>query len=338
MGIRVLINGIDGLLGTHVSELLSAEPEVEQIIGLGRNRPPAPVGRAELLTTRLSGRQLAKLLQSERINTVVHLDFAGAERPTLSREEAVQHNVLGSMELLGACATAGVRRVVLRSHAYVYGASPLNPTFISEEHPIARSGLAGLTRDLAEVERFCAEFAARHSKIAVVPIRCAPLVGAWSPLIGYLRQPDPRMLVGFDPCLQVLHHDDAAAGFVLAACTEVDGPINLATEDTLCLSQAIKLAGSRPAMMLDQVLTMAINMGNRDVLGRWPFDVSFLRHSCVVDLRRAQCVLGWSPMYSAAECVQSLAAPQLSENGVRADNAEEALQAFLSRRSIAHEC
>lgn len=103
---RVFINGIDGLLGARVAELISRDREA-RIVGLGRARPPAPVGRAEWFAARLSGKQFVELLRAEAIEVVVHLDFAGAERPAEDREQAVQQNVIGSMELFGACAAAG---------------------------------------------------------------------------------------------------------------------------------------------------------------------------------------------------------------------------------------
>lgn len=326
---KILINGIDGLLGPIVARLLSADPSVE-LIGIGRETPPAPIGRADWLAAKLSGRQMAELLRAEAVDVVVHLDFVGVERPAKSREVAVQQNVLGSMELLGAAAAAGVRRVVLRSHIGVYGASPLNPTFITEDRPPARK-LSGLLRDYAEVEQFAAEFGPRHPGLCIVPLRCAPMIGAWSPLMDYLAEPSPRMLAGFDPCLQLLHVEDAAAAFALAAVAPVCGAFNLASDDTLCLSQLIKLAGRRPVAVLEPFVAAGMAMGNRTMLGAWPYDISFLRHSCVADTRRARSELGWAPSYGAADSLAALRA-----NGRAAEDSdidEAALRAFLTRRS-----
>lgn len=327
---RVLINGIDSLLGAKVAQLLSADPEVT-VIGVGSVTPPAPVGRAEFLIARLTGRQIRELMRAEGVEVVIHLAFAGAEGPIKSREVAVQQNVLGTMELLGAARGAGVRRVLVRSHTGVYGASPLNPTFITEDRPIVRSNAPGVLRDYCEVEQFLAEFVAQHADMAVMPIRCAPLIGAWSPLVDYLLESGPRMLVGFDPCVQLLHLDDAAVGFARAAVAPLSGAINLAADDTLCLSQVIKLAGRQPVALLEPMVSMALTMGNRDILGPWPYDVSFLRHSCVADTTRARCELGWAPAHTAMDMLRSLHA-----NGQAVQSREdvaEALRAFLARRS-----
>jgi UDP-glucose 4-epimerase len=326
---KVLINGIDSLLGAQVAALVSAEPGVA-VIGLGRERPPAPIGRADWLAARLSREQLVALLRAEGVDVVVHLAFAGADGPLESREAAVQQNVLGSMELLGACASAGVGRVVLRSHTGVYGASPLNPTFITEDRPPSRGGLSGLLRDFAEVEHFAATFAAQRPALAVVRLRCAPLLGAWSPLADYFTQPGPRMLLGFDPCLQLLHLDDAAAAFAQAALGAGAGPYNLAADDTLCLSQAIRLAGQQPVTLLEPAVALALAIGNRAIIGSWPFDLAFLRYSCIADTRRARQELGWTPAHGAADALRALRA---NGRAPAVGPSDAALQAFLSRRS-----
>lgn len=327
---RVFINGIDSLLGAGLAQQLSANPDVS-IIGLGRKTPPAPIGHAEFLIAHLTGRQLRELLRTEGVEVVVQLAFAGAESPAASREEAIQQNILGSMELLGACVGTGVRRVLVRSHTAVYGASPLNPTFISEGRPLARINAPGVVRDFAEVEQFLAEFAAQHRDLAIIPLRLAPLIGGWSPFVDYLAQSEPRILLGFDPTIQLLHLSDAVAAFALATLSDACGAFNFASEDTLCLSQIIKLAGRRPAPVFEPVVNLALATGSRDVLGLWPFDISFLRHSCVVDTARARCELGWAPTYTALEMLQQLSPTDRAAES--RETAEEALRAFLARRS-----
>lgn len=325
----VLINGIGGLLGARIARLLSCEDGVV-VLGLSREEPIAPIGRADYLVARLSGAQLVDLLRTERVDTVIHLDFAGAEEPAPNREAAVQQNVLGSMEIFGACVAAKVQQVVLRSHTLVYGASPLNPTMIAEHSPVARSGLTGLLRDYAEVEQFVDEFAPRHPKLKIAIMRCAPLVGAWSPLVNYFSQPSPRNLVGFDPSIQLLHIDDAAAAFARAALLQVSGPYNLAADDTLRLSQAIRLSGQQAAPVFEPVVNMSVMLGDHSQLGAWPFDISFLRHSCIVDTARARADLEWTPTHSAADSLRTLRA-----NGHHPDDrvaAEAALRAFLVRK------
>lgn len=325
----ILINGLSSPLGAAVARRLSTRPEVN-VIGLARTMPPAPIGRAEWLTARLRGAQMAELLRAEAVDTVIHLDFAGADAPTASREEAIQHNIIGSMELLGACAAAGVRQVVLRSHIGVYGPLPSNPTFISERRPIARTGLHGLLRDFCEVELFAAEFREPHPDLCLTVVRCSHMLGAWSPLVAYFSQANPRMLVGFDPCLQLVHLEDAAEAFACAALTPATGAFNIAAEETLALSQAIRLAGKQPQSVFEPLLGLTAAIDGHEALGAWPYPIGFLRHSCIVDTQRARSELGWAPTYSSTDILQAL---RLNGQAPCPDEAEAALRAFLERRS-----
>jgi UDP-glucose 4-epimerase len=325
----VLINGIGGMLGAAVARRLSEHNDVT-VLGLARRDPPAPVGRAEWLVAHLSGLQLAELLQAEHVDTLIHLDFAGADAPAESREAAVQQNVLGTMEVLGACVAAGVTQIVVRSHSGVYGANPMNPIPIDESRPPARRGLTGLLRDLAEVERFVAEFTAHHSELHVATLRFAPIIGGWSPLLEYLAQPSPRMLIGFDPSLQMIHIDDAVDAIIRAALMPCAGAFNLAADDAVCISQAIRLSGQQPIPTIESMIGLSATMGDRTKLRPWPFDVSFLRHSCIIDTRRAKEVLGWSPTHSIADAI-----PAVRLNGHAVDDrafSEAAMRAFLSRK------
>ncbi len=111
----VLINGIESNLGSRVARLLSEQSRAP-LIGLARRAPPTTagaVGRADVLVAALSSDHLVELLRAEQVSTLLHLDIEGEETPAASSEAALQHNVIGSNLLLGACARAGVQRVVV---------------------------------------------------------------------------------------------------------------------------------------------------------------------------------------------------------------------------------
>ncbi|NTW01481.1 MAG: NAD-dependent epimerase/dehydratase family protein [Oscillochloris sp.] len=326
---RVLINGIGGMLGVRVARRLSEQDNVA-VIGLAHHEPCAPVGQAEWFVAHLNGIQFVELLEAEKIDTVIQLDFAGIDAPAPNREVAVQQNVLGTMELLGACARTGVAQVVIRSHIGIYGASPLNPILIDESRPVARSSLHGLLRDLAELEMFVDEFTTQHPQLRIATLRMAHLIGGWSPLLEYFTQPGPRILLGFDPSLQMLHIDDAADAIVRAALTPCSGAFNLAADDTVCISQAIRLAGQQPMPTIESMIGPSATIGDRSVLRSWPLDMAFLRYSCVVDTRRAKAKLGWSPTHSISESIRAAQINGLAHHD-RAVS-EAALRAFLSRR------
>jgi UDP-glucose 4-epimerase len=307
MPTTILINGIDTLLGAQVAHLLSTQNDLS-LIGVGRTQPPAPVEHAETLIAALNGQQMVEVLRARQVDVVVHLAIAGEERPLHGYEAAVQHNVLGSMQLLGACAAAGVRQVVLRSSSLVYGAHHTNPAFFSEAHPRHKLRGGDLLSTYSELDMFATEFACKHSSLRIALLRCAALVGGKvsSPFTRYLTQPMPRMQPGFNPRIQVLHPHDAASAFALAATRPVSGAFNVAAEPPLTLAQAIRLAGRQPAPLLTALVNFNGMLGSRRPPCTWPFKPALLRYGCVVDTGRATRELGWHPTHRAEATLREL--------------------------------
>ncbi len=316
---RVLIKGASGALSVRAAQLLSQQHEV---IVLGQQPPNGPIGRADWLAARLDRHQLIELLRAEQIETVVHTDLLGLDGPLPDHETTVQHNVIGTMELLGACRAAGVRHVLLRSHGWIYGASPLNPLLITEDRPMKPHHHRGFLRTLGEVEQVVMDFAARHPHIVVTVLRFAPLLHQEGPLMAYLRQPSPQMLFGFDPMVQLLHVEDAAQAVLAAVNHPVGGAFNLAPDQQMPLSQVIRRLGHQPALAVGPLFDQQPPPG-------WPFDVDFLRYRCTIDPQRACRELGWKAQYDMASALDSL--KPLSPEAER-QAAHQALSAFLSRR------
>jgi UDP-glucose 4-epimerase len=91
------------------------------------------------------------------------------------------------------------------------------------------------------------------------------------------------------------------------------------------------LAGRQPVPLLEPAVALALALGNRGIIGSWPFDLAFLRHSCIADTGRARRELGWAPAHGAADTLRAMRAngraPEEPPSG------DTALQSFLSRRS-----
>ncbi|MGB9738142.1 NAD-dependent epimerase/dehydratase family protein [Chloroflexus sp.] len=316
---RVLINGATGALSVRSAQLLS---QTHEVIVLGTQPPPGPIGRADWLVAHLDRQQWIELLRAEQIETVIHFDLLGFDRPLPDHETTVQHNVIRTMQLLGACRAAGVRHIVVRSHGWIYGASPLNPLFITEDRPITIQHRHGVLRTLGEIEQVVADFAAHHPHITVTLLRYVPLLLHDTPLMRYLNAPSPPMLFGFDPMIQLLHVDDAARAVLAVVDRPTGGAFNIAPEQPMPLSQVIRRLGKQPSSVVGPLFD------NQPPTG-WPFDTDFLRYRCTIDPQRACRLLGWSVQYEMVTALDSLM-PRSPEAERAA--AAQALKEFLQRR------
>lgn len=307
----VLITGVGGGLAGMVAGALAAQSGV-RAIGVDTAPPAVEPPGVETLLLNQADQPLPALLRSIQPDVVVHM----AQPPD---DTAGQDGDLAGAALLDLCAEAGVRRVVLSSSTLVYGARHDLPAFVDEATPLGRAGVTGRLRDYAEGERRAAELSAGKADLTITILRCAPIAGAQvaTPLTRYLRQPTPNTLLGFNPRIQVLHPDDAAIAFALAVLIDDRaGAFNIAADPPLTLGQAIRLAGRQPLPLPGPIFDLADRPGVAQAVGTLPFDVAFLRYSCVGDTRRARQELGWTAQHSAEDALRELApALEVEANG-----------------------
>ncbi|HEX9115764.1 MAG TPA: NAD-dependent epimerase/dehydratase family protein, partial [Anaerolineae bacterium] len=237
VGRVVMVTGAAGAWGGRVAGALAATPGL-QVLGIDARPRESIAPGQDFVRADVRNPLLAELLQDERVDTVVHLAFQESDRPD---EQAFEANVTGTARLLGACAAAGVRLAVIASSTLAYGARPDNSAFLSEEHGLNGSQSWGTARDLAAREAACRAFAASAPGPRLAVLRFAHLVGpgADSPLGRFLAEPWAPALLGFDPMMQVLDEEDAAAALVHAVVNEAAGPYNIAAEGSLPLSQVM---------------------------------------------------------------------------------------------------
>src|SRR5437868_15505699 len=159
---RVLITGVSNPLGAEVARRLA--PQVPHLFGCDVADPVSALEEMDFVhaDTRLS--VIGKLVRQLRIDTVVHL----AVMVDSPRDERSIHetDVIGTMNVLVGCAapSSPVRRLVVKSSAVVYGASPSDPSFFSEAMTKWDKAASGITRDLLEMEQLISEFAPRNEQ------------------------------------------------------------------------------------------------------------------------------------------------------------------------------
>lgn len=285
----ILITGLDLRFSWLVAAALAAQPGT-RVIGVASAPCAAPDGVAFFRCDDADA--LRATLAETGAETVLHLDQPAEEGQR-------RGGVARSVELLAACSATGVRRIVIRSSALVYGPLAGLPLFVPETQPIAQQMSGGALADYVEVERIATEFAARHPAIELALLRCAALVGAGisSPLLRYLEQRTPPVVAGFNPRVQLLPARDAAVAFAVAALADgVRGPINLGCAAPLTLRQAIGLAGGASIPLPAALLSAgggASPLGAGRVGAAW-VDASAMRYGCVADVALARSALGWS--------------------------------------------
>ncbi|TDD21081.1 NAD-dependent epimerase/dehydratase family protein [Nonomuraea diastatica] len=307
----VLVTGVSRHIGARVASVLAADPDISRVIGVDTVPPPSltrdggiSLGRTEFVRVDLRSPDIAQVIAAADIGTVVHMSLVSAPSRSGGRAAMKEHNVIGTMQLLGACQrSATVRRVVVRSTTAVYGSSPRDPAVFTEDLEPHDGPSHGYAKDAVEVEGYVRGFARRRPDVTVSLLRFANFMGPGvdSPLTRYFTQSVLPTVLGFDPRLQFVHEDDAVEVLRRMATEDHPGTFNVAGVGVLLLSQCTRRAG-RPSLPLPAPAFTMLGSAARGLglVEYSPEQLRLMSHGRAVDTSRLQGELGWRPKFTTA--------------------------------------
>lgn len=338
-GRRVLITGISGQLAGMVARELEADDRVHELIGIDVREPHHDLTRTEFVRADLRNPLVARILEAAAIDTVVHLSITSRPQAAGGRASMKEHNVIGTMQLMGACQAApSLRRVVLRSTGAVYGSGHTDPALFEEDAAPREPPRRGFGKDAAEAEAYVRMLGRRRRDVEVTVLRLANLVGPRvdGAFPSFFALPVLPTVAGYDPRLQFVHEDDAVAVLARATVGPVAGVFNVAGEGALYLSQAIRIAGRVPVPVplpfVSGVAAMLRRSGRADVA---PDQLRMLQFGRVMDTRALRASFGYEPAYSTRAAFEDFLERRRLRGLIDRDEAirwERELYDFLQRK------
>jgi UDP-glucose 4-epimerase len=310
---RVLITGVSSALGARLALRLAGDPAIEHVVGVDDRRPPAELaGRVAFVEAGLTTGGLARALKLAAPHVVVHHDIVQFPGPGRSARSLHDLNVVGTLQLLAACGELpGLRALVVRGSAAIYGSRPDAPAFFTEELADAVPLRTRFQRDVGELERLVQAFARRRPAVTCTVLRLQPVIGATldNPIMRLLRAPVVPTFLGFDPRLQFVLDEDAVGAVAAAVHAPVPGAVNVAGEGTVSLARTLHRLGKRSLPIAAPLYGTAVGALAR-VGGLPSLDadvVRYLRHGRGVDTTRMRRDLRFSPAHTTAEAIDAVA-------------------------------
>jgi UDP-glucose 4-epimerase len=319
VGNVVLVTGVARPLAGRFIRRLLREPGVDRVIGVDAVPPERPLDEIDFVRADIRHPMIAKVLAEHRVDTVVHMDVNPTPpgRTRGGRSAVKETNVIGTMQLLGACQKAPlVRRLVVKSTTNVYGAAPRDPAVLTESSPPKSLPSGGFAKDAVEVEGYVRGFARRRPDVAVAVLRFANILGPHvdSPLASYFAMPVLPTVLGYDPRLQFVHEDDVIEVLRIAARepdrgTLNSGTFNIAGDGVLLLSQAARRSG-RPILPLPlpALAWMGSTLRGVGLSDFSPEHIRLLTHGRVVDTTQMRETLGFRPAFTTPETFRAFVA------------------------------
>ncbi|WP_256105533.1 NAD-dependent epimerase/dehydratase family protein [Streptomyces sp. ODS05-4] len=315
MGKVVLVTGAARQLGARFVRRVQRDAGVARVVAVDAEAPAHDLGEALFVRADIRQPTIGRVLAEYGVDTVVHLDVTG----TLGaggRTAVKETNVIGTMQLLGACQKSpAVQRLVVKSTTSVYGSAPRDPAVFTEATPPKSLPGGGFAKDAAEVEGYVRGFARRRPDVAVCVLRFANILGpaADTPFAEYLSLPVLPTVFGYDPRLQFVHEDDVLDVLRIAAseprrATLNSGTFNIAGDGVLTLSQCSRRLGRPtvpvPLPAVRWVGTALRTVGASDIS---PEQIRLLTHGRVVSTVQMRETLGFTPAYTTAEAFADFA-------------------------------
>lgn len=257
---RVLVTGLSTFWGGKLAAALEQRDDVDVVVGVDTQDPRVPLERTEFVRSDTSYSILERIVRATEVDTILHTHLI-VDSTTAPGRVVHEINVIGTMNLLAAAGAAGssVRKVVVKSSGYVYGADRADPYFFREDHSRTAPARTGVERSLLEVEGFLRDFAEENPHVNVTLLRFCNVLGDEldTPFAQALRLPIVPEILGFDPRLQFVHEDDVVGALLYATTHDVPGVFNVAGDDVLPWSEVCAMVGKRRVAMPPVATTWA---------------------------------------------------------------------------------
>jgi UDP-glucose 4-epimerase len=302
---RVILTGISGRLGRLVAQRLHREPGV-RVLGIDRRNLYGKPKDVEHLQVDLRSRRAREAFRGGDVTALVHMGVL--HDPWVSQEEHYSWNVQGTQRLLEYCEKYDVRKVVVMSSASVYGASPSNPQFLTEDAPLMGGQRFPEMRDLVAVDMLAGSYFWKNQRAETVVLRPVNILGSVrNAPSDFLRFPFAPTVLGFDPMVQIIHELDVVEAVALALRPGVRGIFNLTGPGEVPLSVILKELKKTQIPVPHFIAEPLLRTLWRWRLTKFPVaEIDFARYVCMVDGTRAREQLGFRARYNLRETIRAV--------------------------------
>ncbi|MBN2575115.1 MAG: NAD-dependent epimerase/dehydratase family protein [Deltaproteobacteria bacterium] len=306
---RALLTGAAGFIGSHLAERLCGRGD--RVTGFDNFDPFYAREVKERNLAGLLGREGFSLVEGDlvdphdvdrafdvagQVDTVVHLAALAGVRPSIASPGRYWNvNVNGTLHLLHACRTRGVKRIVFASSSSVYGLDSQVP--FCERQPCNRP-----LSPYAATKRAGELMAWNHHYLYGAAVTCLRYFTVYGPR----QRPDlaihkfTRLLAAGQPI--ELFGDGTTSRDYTWIDDILDGTVAAIDElanDGDAAYRVYNLGGSQPTSLKELVDRIASALGRPAVLAWKPEQPGDMKHT-LADIELARSALGYSPKVSIA--------------------------------------
>ncbi len=303
----VLVTGAGGYLGSQlVAALAAGRIIVSRVVAADVREVPSERRQAgiEYVQADVRSPALMQLFDQHKVDVVVHLASIVTPGRESSREFEYSVDVQGTENVLVACTTTGVRKIIVSSSGAAYGYHPDNPAWITEDWPVRGNEAFAYAYHKRLVEEMLARWRVAHPELQQVVFRIGTILGATvrNQITDLFEKPRPIAIRGSDSPFVFIWDEDVVGCLLRAIASDRTGIYNVAGDGALTIHEIAARLGKRCRVLPASLLRLALLLLKALGLTQYgPEQVKFLRYRPVLDNRRLKEDFGYIPRKTSAE-------------------------------------
>jgi UDP-glucose 4-epimerase len=299
----VLVTGSSGYLGSQVVAALAVRGGTD-VVALDLREPAQRLPGVKYESADIRAPEVDAIVGRHQPRVVVHLASIVTPGKKSNREFEFSVDVGGTRNLLEACLTHAVKRVIVSSSGAAYGYHPDNPEWLSESDPVRGNFSFAYSWHKGLVEEMLAEYRAAQPQLEQIVFRIGTILGATvhNQITDLFEKPRLIAIQGSDSPFVFIHDQDVVGAIVQGVDSPVTGIFNVAGDGKLSIFGIAERLGKRCVVLPPGLLRGALWLLKLFGLTQYgPEQIDFLRYRPVLDNRRLKEEFGYVPKLTSSQ-------------------------------------
>ncbi|UJF27622.1 SDR family oxidoreductase [Planococcus sp. 107-1] len=311
---NILITGAAGYIGSQLVQKLEKKISTEEkdwrIVATDIRDQPAyiPDVMTDYHKMDVRAPEFADFMQSQQIDTVVHLATIVTPGKKSNREFEYSVDVLGTQNVLDACVATGVKRIVVTSSGAAYGYRPDNPEWLVETDPLRGNEEFAYSHHKRLVEKMMADYRIAHPELEQIIFRIGTILGknVNNQITALFEKPVVLGIRGSESPFVFIWDQDVVACLIQAISNEQTGIFNVAGDGAVTITDLSRLLGKKTMRLPAGVVKNGLFVLKRLNLTQYGEEqLNFLRYRPVLDNTRLKKEFGFTPTFTSRQVFEN---------------------------------
>ena len=303
----ILITGAGGYLGSQlVAALAAGRDKVGCIVAADVREVPVErrLPGIEYVQADVRSPGLIQLFDQFKVDTVVHLASIVTPGKESNRQFEYSVDVQGTENVLIACTTTGVKKIIVSSSGAAYGYHADNPAWLTEDCPLRGNETFTYAHHKRLVEEMLARWRVEHPELQQVIFRIGTILGETvrNQITALFEKPRLIAIRGSDSPFVFIWDQDVVGCLLHAISSDKTGIFNVAGDGVLTIHEIAARLGKRCLVLPPGLLRFALSVLKTFGLTQYgPEQMDFLRYRPVLDNTRLKTGFGYVPKLTSVQ-------------------------------------